>query len=199
MKFSGLCEWIGGLFLKITPLARASKNLGIKHSQLNLKRAGPKLWVSPLDGVSKRIEDAVLDTYTLDGWKGSSAEGGLLLNLIKSLSFHTLPNHYRATFVEAIYSGNVQQRFMVSLSDLLAQVALSDKDSMCRNVDFMFSQHEVIEDWGDGITFKNNMSALHFFPTIESWMFADLLRSAGSELILQIAKTSEIPKCLSWM
>lgn len=181
--------------MKQTSLQRSAENLGIKALQLPLQRgANGKMWVSPKDGTSRRVEDAVLDHYVLQGWRGSSAEGGLILNLIKAMSFTKIPNHHRGTFVEAIYHQNVQPQFKLAVSGLLGQVARADSACIEQNVAFLTSRHPVVEDWGGGITFTNSTCMLDFFPTLEPWMFTSVFQAAGNNLMHRIAtKFAEDP------
>ncbi|MGH8556402.1 MAG: hypothetical protein ACRESZ_02850 [Methylococcales bacterium] len=98
-------------------------------------------WVSPQDGRSVSVEEAVLDKFRLDGWRGYSGEGGLILNLIKAMSFEKIAPRNRATYVEAVYAENVafdEDRFSPEV--LLAHVATADRRTVERNFDLMASR-----------------------------------------------------------
>ncbi|MGJ7523334.1 VRR-NUC domain-containing protein [Variovorax sp. LT1P1] len=118
----------------------------------------------------------------------------MLLNLIKAMSFATVPNHGRGTFIEAIYAQNVQPHHKVPVATLLAQLAAADVATIRRNVAFLSSRKPVVDDWGNGIKFTKTDCMLDFFPTLEPWMFLGLFRAAGVDLLHRIAtKFSQDP------
>lgn len=79
--------------------------LGIQFVDISLHRGVyPKTWRSPKTGCPVRVEEAVLDKYRAEGWHGYAGEGGLLLNLIKAMSFEVIDVRHRSVYVEALYA-----------------------------------------------------------------------------------------------
>ncbi|MFM9901535.1 MAG: VRR-NUC domain-containing protein [Polaromonas sp.] len=181
--------------MKLSPLVTTATKLGIKHIEIQLNRSNhPRQWLNPLTGKSCSVEQAVLDGFSVDGWRGFSGEGGLILNLIKSMSFKVVAPRHRATYIEALYAQNVafaEDRYEKAF--LLETLASSDEATIIKNFDFMASSHVVTEGYG-GSSSINKTSMLDFFPGLEQWMFVGLFRAAGTQLIHRIAsKFSEDP------
>lgn len=87
---------------------KTAKALGVNLIHLPLVAGNSKKeWRSPITGKFELVETAVLDYYLNDGWRGYSGEGGLILNLIKAMSFPNINIRNRSTFIEAIYAQNV--------------------------------------------------------------------------------------------
>lgn len=173
----------------------SAEELGIPYIEIPLNREPKKNnWICPQSGQALSVEDAVLAHFRMDGWRGYSGEGGLLLNLIKAMSFSNLAPRNRSTYIEALYAQNVafdEDRF--SVNQLLAQVAISDSDTVERNFNLMASRDEMAIQYS-GISSTSSTSMLDYFPGLERWMFIEMLSVAGNKLMHQIAtKFSQDP------
>lgn len=179
---------------KTSALRSAAEKLGIQYEEILLPRGSDKNWICPQSGRAISVEEAVLAHFRILGWRGYAGEGGLLLNLIKAMSFPSIPARNRSTYVEAIYAQNVafaEDRF--SVERLLAQVARADKPTVEKNFDLMASRDTLTVQY-EGFTSTSSTSMLDFFPGLERWMFAELLDVAGNRLLHEIAsKFSEAP------
>lgn len=179
---------------KTSALRSAAEKLGIHYEEIPLSRGSGKNWICPQSALTISVEEAVLAHFRMLGWRGYAGEGGLLLNLIKAMSFPSIPARNRATYVEALYSHNVafaEDRFPVER--LLTQVARADRHAVERNFDLMASREALAIEY-EGFTSTSSTSMLDFFPGLERWMFAELLDVAGNRLLHEIAsKFSEAP------
>lgn len=148
---------------------------------------GPKQWLCARTDKYVEVERAVLSHFGHQGWRGFSGEGGLLLNLIKAMSFNDLPTRLRCAYVEAIYAQNVafeQDRY--APEDLLDQIPRATRAQVERNFDLMISRGPFVEQY-EGFTSTSTTSILDFFPGLERWMLVELMAVAGHELIQRIA------------
>jgi hypothetical protein len=179
---------------KLSSLQSTAEKLGITYMDILLRRGPGKNWICPLSGQFLGVEEAVLAHFKTDGWRGYSGEGGLLLNLIKAMSFKSVAPRNRATYIEALYAHNVafaEDRFPVE--EMLAQVAISDRHVIERNFELMASR-EVLAVQYEGFSSTSSTSMLDFFPGLERWMFVELLEVAGNALLHSIAsKFSQSP------
>jgi hypothetical protein len=179
---------------KPSALARSAEKLGIPFVEISLCRGLEKGWTCPQSGGFLSVEDAVLSHYRMDGWRGYSGEGGLLLNLIKAMSFKSLDLRNRATYIEALYAQNVafeEDRF--DRASLLKQVLTADQQMVEKNFEVMASRETLVVKNG-GFTSSSSTSMLDFFPGLERWMFVELLAAAGNALLYKIAsKFAEAP------
>ncbi len=133
------------------------------------------------------MEEAVLSHFRKDGWRGYSREGGLLLNLLKAMSFKNLAPRNRATYIEALYAQNVsfaEDRFEIAA--LLKQVLAADQQTVERNFELMASRETFVVQY-QGFESSSSTSVLDFFPGLKRWMLIELLAVAGNELLHQIA------------
>lgn len=171
-----------------TSLASAAARAGFGYLEVPLRcGTSPKKWICPRDGTEVGVERAVLSHFMQQGWRGFSGEGGLVLNLIKAMSFERLPLRSRTTFVEAIYAQNVAfEDDRYDRQTLLAQVARATPAQIGKNFDLMVSRGPFVETFGC-VTHTSTTSILDFFPGLEPWMLVELLDVAGVELILRIA------------
>ncbi|MFC4621467.1 VRR-NUC domain-containing protein [Comamonas nitrativorans] len=162
--------------MKKSSLRHTAEKFEIPYIDISLSReAKINSWISPIDCRAVRVEDAVLDSFKLNGWRGYSGEGGLILNLIKAMSFEQIAPRNRSTCIEALYAQNVafdEDRF--SPEELLNNVAKADARTIERNFDLMASR--------ENISYK-----LDYFPGLERWMFIELFKVTGNELIYNIA------------
>lgn len=179
---------------KTSALARSAEKLGIRFEEISLCRGLEKGWTCPQSGSFLSVEEAVLSHYKMNGWRGYSGEGGLLLNLIKAMSFKEVGYRNRATYIEALYAQNVafeEDRF--ASATLLQQVLVSDTATVEKNFEVMASREITVERYA-GIGSSESTSMLDFFPGLERWMFVDLLATAGNTLLHKIAsKFAENP------
>lgn len=179
---------------KPSALARSAEKLGLPFEEISLCRGPEKAWTCPQSGGFLSVEEAVLSHYKMDGWRGYSGEGGLLLNLIKAMSFKEVPHRNRATYIEALYLQNVafeEDRF--APATLLEQVLLADTETVVKNFDVMAYREMTVERYA-GIRSSESTSMLDFFPGLERWMFVELLAVAGNTLLHAIAsKFAENP------
>jgi hypothetical protein len=170
-------------------LDKARKNLGVDVLQVELEMGKSKReWKSLLSGEWVRVERAVLDYFMKDGWKGYSKEGGLLLNLIKAMSFPTIEPRNRGTFIEALYAQNVafdEDRY--DLDWLLRNVEVATKEQIESNFLLMCSRKKYtrITDYGSS---TDSSSMLDSFPGIKKRMFVDLYDALGNQKLLEIAR-----------
>lgn len=162
-------------------LERTAKNLNVELIHIDLERGGSlKSWKNPR---TKKnwclVEDAVLGYYEIDGWRGYSKEGGLLLTLIKAMSFQEIPHQYRVVFVESLYHHRSTYGF--ELEKFFHNIANAKEEQIKKNFRVM-----------TGKTAK--WSILEYFPKLEEWMLLELYRAMGNARILDIArKFSEDP------
>ncbi|WP_435794212.1 VRR-NUC domain-containing protein [Neptuniibacter pectenicola] len=168
---------------------RTAKNLDINLIHIPLFMGNnKKKWKSPITGKFVRVENAVLDYYKIRGWNGYAGEGGLILNLIKAMSFPKVSNRNRATYIEALYAQNVsfeQDRFQIEW--LLSNVKQATLRQIKSNFKIMASRKFYTIDFG-GFTGTQNTSMLDFFPNLELDLFIELFNSLGNQKIFEIAK-----------
>lgn len=174
--------------MKKSSLRHTAEKFEIPYIDISLSR-GAKInsWISPIDCRAVRVEDVVLDSFKLNGWRGYSGEGGLILNLIKAMSFEQIAPRNRSTCIEALYAQNVafdEDRF--SPEELLNNVAKADARTIERNFDLMASRENISYKY-EGISFTSSTSMLDYFPGLERWMFIELFKVTGNELIYNIA------------
>ncbi len=171
-------------------LLSAAAKLDIPYEEVQLRRGSQaNSWVSPKDGRHISVEEAVLDKFRLDGWRGYSGEGGLILNLIKAMSFNRLSPRNRATYIEALYAQNVAfAEDLFAPEAMLAQVAAANRRMVEANFDVMVSRQNLIIQY-EGISSTSSTSMLDYFPGLERWMFVELLEVAGNMLMHSIART----------
>ncbi|MBM3114853.1 VRR-NUC domain-containing protein [Jeongeupia naejangsanensis] len=169
-------------------LSIAAAKLGVHSTCVRLERgSSPKAWRHPQTGIDTSVEKAVLGAYEADGWRGYAGEGGLLLNLIKAMSFTEVAVRNRSTYVEALYAQNVsfdEDRFEVA--QLLACLANADRKQVLGNFTRMASREPATYRI-DGYDFTQRSSMLDYFPELEAWMFEALLDVAGIPLLHAIA------------
>lgn len=160
---------------------RAAKSLGIAHETLQLECGGAKKWRARSELDWTRVEEAALDHYRADGWRGYSGEGGLVLNLIKAAAFPNLPERHRATYTEALFSGNIAAhlQFKFTLDDLLGCIELADLDQIIRVFRAMSAPRS-------SLGLDNSM--LDFFPHLREWHFLELFEHLGRERLRDIAE-----------
>lgn len=122
-----------------------------------------------------------------EGWRGFWGESGLLLNLIKCMSFPDLPLHHRLTYVEAIYAQNIAfDSEKVSVKHLLEALLQATHQQIQRNFDLMVDRGPFSIKRGP-ITSTSSGSILDYFPGLEPWMLIELFEVAGPGLLHRIA------------
>ncbi len=178
---------------------RAAKNLGVDHETLPLEHGGGEKWRAHgrddwsanrpglLGRLVRRahgsddwsdVEVAALNHYSRDGWRGYPGEGGLMLNLIKAAAFPDLPERLRATYTEALFSGNMTPRDQRPLDELLARILAADSAQVTRVFRLMAAPRPQI-----GL--ENSM--LDFFPHLREWHFTELFENLGRARLHDIA------------
>lgn len=168
---------------------KTAKALGVNLIHLPLVAGNSKKeWRSPITGKFELVETAVLDYYRIDGWRGYSGEGGLILNLIKAMSFPNINIRNRSTFIEAIYAQNVafeSDRFEVDW--LLKNVKEASPTQIKNNFDIMASKEMHTINYG---SFSSTCCAsmLDYFPQLQSYMFLELFDALGRDKLFDIAK-----------
>ncbi|HEL3850121.1 TPA: hypothetical protein UMZ03_000812 [Stenotrophomonas maltophilia] len=89
----------------ITVRQRNAEKAGFGYEKVRLKCGpGPKQWMCPQMSQPLSVEKAALSHFAQQGWRGFSGEGGLLLTLIKAMSFQNLGYDERTRYVEALYT-----------------------------------------------------------------------------------------------
>jgi hypothetical protein len=176
-------------------LRSISKELNLELVNIELEMGLTKgEWLNIKTNKFSGIEAAVLGKYEIDGWKGYAEEGGLILNLIKSMSFPKIKNRHRAIFIEAIYAQNYAfEEDHFEKSWLLDNIRNADLKRIQKNYRVMASRKPY--SWREsGITFTKTTSMLDYFPSLREWMFCELYENLGLDVIYQIAeKFSENP------
>ncbi|MCH7959614.1 MAG: VRR-NUC domain-containing protein [Candidatus Hydrogenedentes bacterium] len=170
-------------------LERTAKELEIDLIHLTFEMGkSKKEWKSPTSGKWVLVEDAVLDHFKNIGWRGYSREGGLLLNLIKAMSFPKVDDRNRATYIEALYAKNVafdEDKYEVEW--LLKNVNIATKKKIRKNFKIM-SSSKAHTWFGFGFSSTSTTSMLDFFPNLEEWMFIELYEALGNYKLREIAK-----------
>lgn len=169
-------------------LAASAAKAGFGYVEVPLRCGrNPKEWICPQNGSGVCVERAVLSHFEREGWRGFSCEGGLVLNLIKAMSFASLSLRSRTTYVEAIYAQNVAfQEDRYTKEELLGQLARATPTQVANNFDLMISRGPFVVKHGC-VTSTSTTSILDFFPGLEQWMLLELMDVAGIELMLLIA------------
>jgi hypothetical protein len=151
-----------------------ASELNISLLRMRLQRDGSKAWKAP-GRAATCVEQAVLQYYEADGWLGYWGEGGLLLNLIKTMAFPTVPAEQKSTCIESLYASVAN--FGHDSPDprwLLENVKQATRKQVSRNAQYLLSR-----EGGGAIT--------DYFPGLELWMFLGLFDSLGREKLYQIA------------
>lgn len=173
-----------------TARQRSAEKAGFRYFEVPLAcGSNGKEWVCPQRGTILSVERAVLSHLEREGWRGFWGEGGLLLNLIKCMSFPELPLHHRLTYVEAIYAQNIAfESEKVSVSRLLNALPRATPEQIQRNFALMLDRGPFVTKRGP-ITSTSTGSVIDYFPGLEPWMLAELFQTAGPELLHRIAAT----------
>lgn len=151
--------------------------------------SAPKQWLCPRQGTPLTVERAVLSHFEQQGWRGYHREGGLLLNLIKCMSFPVLPERHRMTYIEALYAQNIAfKEDRVPVSRLLYALQHATPEQVKRNFASMLPPPPPgpLRRLLSG-TPQTRPSVLDYFPELETWMLLELLEVAGHDLLLRIA------------
>ncbi len=156
-----------------------SRRLGVGHERLALRHGGGKHWRLNDRMEWSGVEAAALDYYRSDGWNGYAFEGGLMLNLIKAAAFCEVPDQLRATYTEAIFSGNMMEENLLPLDSLIKRVASATEQRILKNYRIMAAPRA-----------RNSMSSsmLDFFPHLREQHFIELFYNLGRERLVEIAK-----------
>ncbi|WP_132999806.1 VRR-NUC domain-containing protein [Luteimonas arsenica] len=179
-----------------TPRQRNAEKAGFKYSTLPLRRGKrPKQWLCPTKGTIMTVERAVLSQYEADGWRGYHREGGLILNLIKCMSFPEISPRHRMTYIEALYAQNVAfKEDYFTKATLLANLKRATPDQVKRNFEMMMSAPPPLRKSVSSLFKRPKASVpvkapsiLDWFPGLETWMLVELMEVAGVDLLHRIA------------
>lgn len=187
---------------------KIAANMGAGHEVLELERGGEKLWrVSP-ETAWRKVEQAALEYYSRDGWRGYSGEGGLMLNLIKAAAMRKLPAIHRIRFTEALFviaaETNTPDYLDTlpkghrSVRQLLSNIQSSDVRQIVRVFRSMIGQDEAKYSWRNFFarrqTRRQNAAVHPFFPDLEEWHLVELYENLGKDRLYHIARAfSEDP------
>ena len=160
---------------------RTAVKLGIEHQVIHLRRDTRKnVWENPHNSKWEGVESAALGWFMEKGWSGYAGEGGLILNLIKAMSFKTIPRKHRHTYIEALYA--VDTDFEGERYDnqtFLNHVISASTRQVTLNFDRMAGRKARQFDSGQ---------AIEFFPGLKRSHLLELLETFGNETIFQIAE-----------
>lgn len=167
-----------------------AEKAGFRYLEVSLHPGdSAKQWLCPRHGTPLSVERAVLSHFEQEGWHGYHREGGLLLNLIKCMSFPLLPTRHRMTYIEAIYAQNIAfKEDRVPVTQLLDSLQRATPEQVKRNFISMLPEpppsplRRLL-----GNTPAPRYSVLDYFPELETWMLLELLQVAGHDLLLRIA------------
>lgn len=169
-----------------------AEKAGFRYQEVPLRPGTTaKQWLCPRHGTPLSVERAVLSHFEQDGWRGYHREGGLLLNLIKCMSFPVLPERHRMTYIEAIYAQNIAfNEGRVPVAYLLDALQRATPEQVKRNFASMLPPPPPgpLRRLFNG-TPPARSSVLDYFPELETWMLLELLQVAGHDLLLRIAST----------
>lgn len=169
---------------------RTVEKAGFTYLEIPLRPgSATKQWLCPRQGMALTVERAVLSHFEQQGWRGYHGEGGLLLNLIKCMSFPTLPERHRLSYIEAIYAQNIAfKEDRVPAPQLLRALQHATPEQVKRNFTSMLPPpppgplRRLL-----GSTPMPRASVLDHFPGLETWMLLELFEVAGRDLLLRIA------------
>ncbi|CAM4103836.1 Fanconi-associated nuclease [Vibrio vulnificus] len=168
---------------------RIAKNLGVELIHLGLQMgASKKEWKSNFSHNFVSVEQAVLEHYISEGWQGYAGEGGLLLNLIKAMSFPVLSPRHKSTFVEALYAQNVafeEDRF--DRSWLINNVKKATPTQVSANFAVMSSDETFELDLGS-FRLTQQSTVLDFFPNLSDSLLSGLHLHLGNTKLAEIAE-----------
>lgn len=170
---------------KPSALQRAARRLGVATQTMALKPgAEPRTWRLP-SGEAVRVERAAMAAFEAEGWRGYAGEGGLLLNLIKALSFASLAPRHASIYVEALYAGNVafdEDRFPVG--ELIEQIGRTTSGQLGANLELWFERNPA-----SGLYQPRGDALIHsYFPGLQHWMFVELHQVLGVQRLTAIAR-----------
>jgi len=169
-------------------LEMTAKNLNVKLLHIPLENIERNKWKSDLTGNTVSVEKAILDLFKIKQWNGYASEGGLILNLIKAMSFPKISNRIRSCFIEAIYAKNVAFKEELFETDwLLNNIDNATENQIRNNFKIMSSREQHTIDFGS-FTSTENTSMLDFFPNLEENLFVQLYNALGNRKIREIAE-----------
>ena len=174
-----------------TALQQTAEKSGFRCVPVSLRcGATGKQWLCPQRGVALSVERAVLSHFEREGWRGYWGEGGLLLTLIKAMSFRELDYDQRTRYIEALYTLAADAKYDMSytVDDLLGNLRTATAAQVARNFDHMNSRgpfHETAERF----TSSDSTSLQDNWPGLARWMVLELLEVAGHDILHRIAST----------
>ena len=159
---------------------RTALRLGVGHQTIRLhRRAKNNTWINPHTAKWEKVESAALGWFMEKGWSGYAGEGGLILNLIKAMSFEKIPLRQRSTFIEALYAQNVAfEEDRYNTRALLNNVVSASSRQVARNYDRMV----------DRKFFSIGPGSVTFFPGLKRRHLLGLLKALGNDAVFRIAE-----------
>ena len=169
-------------------LERTAKNLNVNLLQIPLENKEHNKWKSDLTGQYVSVENAILDLFKIKNWNGYAGEGGLILNLIKAMSFPVISNRHRSCFIEAIYAKNVAFKEDLFETDwLLNNIDQATENQVRKNFKIMSSKEPYTINFGS-FTSTQDTSMLDFFSDLKENLFVELYNALGNKKIREIAE-----------
>jgi hypothetical protein len=166
--------------------SKIANELDVDLQSINLtKGKSRKEWISPLTGNSVSIEKASLDYYVKDGWKGYHREGGLILNLLKSMSFKSINGVNVDSYPEVIFKGHfAYKEHITDLNYLLSNVNKASRRSVVKNSKRMFPSKLVV--------MLNKLRSIendneYNYPDLNSDLIISLFDNSKKETLASIA------------
>ena len=160
---------------------RAAIRLGIRHERIFLEHdAEKRIWRNPKNLNWEGVESASLGWFVDRGWSGFAGEGGLILNLIKAMSFEKIAPRHCNTYIEALYAQNVafeEDRFETKV--LLRNLRSATPRRVIRNFNRMVGWDPVRLRFGTKLAFFPNVKRSHVFG---------LMCALGTEAIFEVAE-----------
>lgn len=167
---------------------RMAQNLGIRLLHIPLEIDEHKKWKSDLTGHPVSVEQAILDLFKIKNWNGYAGEGGLILNLIKAMSFPSISKRHRSVFIEAIYAKNVAFKDDLFETEWLLNNVYCATEGQIRENYKTLSSNDIYKINYGSFTSTDNMSMLDFFPDLKENLFIELYNNLGNKKIREIAE-----------
>jgi len=173
------------MVFKIVALEKVAKSLNVNLIHIDMEVGDTKKqWRSPVTRDWVSVEDALLHKCQTAGWRGYSGEGGLILNLIKAMSFPKLSSRHSSVFIEALYSQNVAfEEDIFEVDWMLKNIRKTSARQIKKNFAVMATRK-----FKDDFRRRRTVNRLEFFPTLEEWMCVEFFRTVGNQTVHDIAK-----------
>lgn len=159
------------------------KKLGVDCKVIELDKRDRK-WISPITQRETSVEEAVLEHFIKQGWKGYSREGGLILNLIKAASFKKIDDRYLTRYVESLYHHKTCKHFGYKQDSLIKSVSKTSNRIVSKNLQLMlggFIQSRFSQ------LFPNS-GIRKFFPGFKYYDALDFYKAFKRKNLLRVTK-----------